>query len=526
MRRRLTRVAHATLLVGVLMLALQPASAPAAPNPPGPGVAWLTAAGDADVDGALARARAERKPVLLYWGAKWCPPCNQLKATLFNRQDFIGLSKNFVAVHVDGDLPGAQKLGTRFKVRGYPTMILMAADGREITRLPGEADAPQVMAMLQQGLAGGRSVKAVLADARAGKPLVPNEWRALALYSWGTDQEALVPEADRAGVLAQLAAAVPPAETEAAARLLLKALAESDEGKGLKPDAATAERVKKLLADPAAARAQIDTLVNYPDDITRALAPEPGAERQALVTAFDAALKRLQSDATLSRADRQSALLGRISLARLDGAKDERHPTLDAGLLKDVKDLAARDDREITDGYERQAVITSAAYALGQAGLWADSDALLKANLAKSHSPYYLMSQLAGNARKRGDNPGALRWYEQAYKTSEGPATRLQWGSSYVGALVDLAPADAARIEQAAGQLIAEAGQDGASFHERSAASLQRMAKKLMGWNAGGTHDAVMQRLQTKLDGVCARIDAADAAQRSTCENLLRKSGA
>ena len=65
-----------------------------------------------------------------------------------------------------------------------------------------------------------------------------------------------------------------------------------------------------------------------------------------------------------------------------------------------------------------------------------------------------------------------------------------------------------------------------AGFHERSAASLQRMAKKLMGWNAGGTHDAVMQRLQTKLDGVCARIDAADAAQRSTCENLLRKSGA
>jgi thioredoxin-like negative regulator of GroEL len=241
MCRRLTQVAHATLLASALLLAVP---APAAPNPPGPGVAWLTAAADADVDNALARARAEKKPVLLYWGAKWCPPCNQLKATLFNRQDFIGLSKNFVAVHVDGDLPGAQKLGTRFKVRGYPTMILMAADGHEITRLPGEADAPQVMAMLQQGLAGGRSVKAVLADARAGKPLAPNEWRALALYSWGTDQEALVPEADRAGVLAQLAAAVPPAEAEAAARLLLKALAESDEGKGLKPDAATAERVK------------------------------------------------------------------------------------------------------------------------------------------------------------------------------------------------------------------------------------------------------------------------------------------
>ena len=69
-----------------------------------------------------------------------------------------------------------------------------------------------------------------------------------------------------------------------------------------------------------------------------------------------------------------------------------------------------------------------------------ESDALLKANLARSHSPYYLMSQLGGNARKLGKPDEALRWYEQAFDKSEGPATRLQWGSSYLTALVDLAP--------------------------------------------------------------------------------------
>jgi thioredoxin-like negative regulator of GroEL len=519
MRRCLTQVAQATVLAGALLMSAGPSVA--ATNPPGPGVAWLTAAADADVDAALARARTEKKPMLLYWGAKWCPPCNQLKATLFNRQDFIGLSRNFVAVHVDGDLPGAQKLGTRFKVRGYPTMILMAADGREITRLPGEADAPQVLALLQQGLAGGRPVQALLADARAGKPLAPNEWRALALYSWGTDQEALVPEAERAGVLAQLAAAVPPSESEASTRLLLKALAESDEGKGLKPDATTTERVKKLLADPAASRAQIDTLVNYADDITRVLAPEPGAARQALASAFDAALKRLQADPTLSRADRQSALLGRVNLARLDGAKDERHPQLDAALLKDVKDLAARDDREITDGYERQAVITSAAYTLGQAGLWSDSEALLKANLARSHSPYYRMSQLAGNARKLGRTDEALRWYQQSFEKSEGPATRLQWGAGYFSALVDLAPQDSSRIEKTAAQLFSEAGQDKGAFYERSARSLQRVGSKLVAWNSGGRHNAAVERLQRQLAAVCSRIDAADV-QRATCETLSK----
>ena len=147
--------------------------------------------------------------MLLYWGATWCPPCNQLKATLFNRQDFAAQSKSFVAVHVDGDRPAAQKLGARFKVSGYPTLILFTAGGSEITRLPGEADAPQVMALLQAGLAGGRPVGAVLADARAGKPITANEWRMLAFHSWETDESGLVAPADRPALLAELASKMP-----------------------------------------------------------------------------------------------------------------------------------------------------------------------------------------------------------------------------------------------------------------------------------------------------------------------------
>ena len=150
--------------------------------------------------------------MLLYWGAKWCPPCNQLKATLFNRQDFIERSRAFVAVEIDGDRPGAQKLGARFKVRGYPTMVLFTPAGAEITRLPGEADAPQVMAVLQQGLAGGRPVKAVLADARAGKPLTSNEWQLLAFYSWEHRRAAARRRSRARRAARQLAAACPPGE--------------------------------------------------------------------------------------------------------------------------------------------------------------------------------------------------------------------------------------------------------------------------------------------------------------------------
>ena len=512
--------AAAAVALAAALLGTAPAVC-AADGKPSTNVDWQEAASDADIEHAFAAARTQGKPVLLYWGAVWCPPCNQLKATLFNRQDFAERSKSFIAVHLDGDAPGAQKLGTRFKVVGYPTLILFSPDGKELTRLPGEVDAPQVMQVLQLGLASGRPVAQVLADASAGKPLPGSEWRLLAFYSWDTDESALVPAAERAATLRKLAASCPSSEGEACTRLLLKSLVDG-EGKGAPPaDAATQERVAKLLADPVQARALMDVLTNSAPELVTALAPRPGAERQRVVAALDAALVRLQADTTLSRADRMTALYTRVDLARIDQPKDALHPKLPPALVKEARECAAQADREVTNSFERQAVIPEASQLLANAGLFAESDALLKASLDKSHSPYYLMSELGSNARKEGRTAEALHWYEQAFEKSEGPATRLQWGQSYLNALIDLAPQDAKRIEDVALAVIGEAAAQPNAFYERSARSLQRMGTKLAKWNAGGKHQAAIDRLQVQLQGVCGKLPPAEP-QRATCEGLLK----
>ena len=542
--RALSALALATLLAACSKPAEVAAPAPAAPPAPAPvataaapadhaeaGIAWRHASSDADVDAAFALAKAQTKPMFVYWGAKWCPPCNQVKATLFNRQDFIERSRAFVPVYVDGDSPGAQKLGARFKVSGYPTMLLFNPQGVEMTRLPGEVEAERYTQVLTLGMNAQRPVKEVLALALSDPKktgdaaLTANDWRLLAFYSWDTDQQQLVPKDGVPALLKRLANACPADQAEIATRLRLKALAAVDDKAPARPDPAAQATLLRVLADAPTARPYMDVLTNYAPDITRALSARGTPQRAQLLAAFDTALKRFEADETLSRADRMTALIAQVELATIDaprggGAKAAR-PTLSEALLADIRAQTSRADREITDGYERQSVITAAAYLLERAGLGSESDALLQANLSKSHSPYYLMSELASNAKARGDKAEALRWYEQAFDKSEGPATRLQWGASYVSALVEMAPHDDARIEKAAAELLAEAAKQPDAFYERSGRSLQRVGTQLLAWNKGGAHAATLKRLQAQLDGVCDALDANDP-KRANCAALLK----
>lgn len=529
-------IVAAAATAGASMAAAAELPAPGKPTTadggPERGIAWQHAANDAEVEAAFALARRENKPVFVYWGAKWCPPCNQLQATLFNRHDFIERSRAFVPVYVDGDKPGAQKLGARFKVRGYPTMVLFDPAGTELTRLPGEVDAEQYNQVLTLGMAAQRPAKAVLADALAGgdapRGLGANDWKLLAFYSWDTDEQQLAPKDKLPDLLRQLGQACPPEQAQTATRLLLRAVAAAAPTSDAKrvnprpvwPDAETLGELARRVADPAMARAQADVLSNRATELVRGATAPGTPQRQLWVDVLNVALKGLAADTTLSRADRMMAVIARVDLARLDLATRAR-PVLPEPLLAEVRDHAARADREITDGHERQAVVTTAAYMLERAGLADESDALLQSNLGRSHSPYYLMSALASNAKKRGDVSAALGWYEQAFDKSEGAATRLQWGASYLGALIDLAPTDEARIERAAQQLLAEAASQPNVFYERSARSLQQAGRRLLGWNQGGRHAGVLKRLQAQLDAVCGQLDRGDP-QREVCEGLLR----
>jgi hypothetical protein len=114
-----------------------------------------------------------------------------------------------------------------------------------------------------------------------------------------------------------------------------------------------------------------------------------------------------------------------------------------------------------------------------------------------------------------------LDWAERAWNESKGPATRLQWGSSYVKRLIDLAPQDSARIEKVAKGVLAELDPVPDTFYERNRRGLEKMGQGLLAWSTKGQHAAVIKKLALQLDDVCAKLPPQDDT-RAACLGVFK----
>ncbi|MEO0017690.1 MAG: hypothetical protein RLZZ522_973 [Verrucomicrobiota bacterium] len=96
----------------------------------------------ADLTKALEQAKKEHKPVLVeFTGSDWCPPCMMMRKEVFSKEDFVkAASKNFILVEIDmprGDKELAEKnqpTVAKYKVEGFPTVVLLDSDGKEFSR--------------------------------------------------------------------------------------------------------------------------------------------------------------------------------------------------------------------------------------------------------------------------------------------------------------------------------------------------------------------------------------------------------
>ena len=503
-----------------------PAAAPAAAAPAADqvgaashlpaGIDWYAG----DVDAAFAAAKAADKPLFLYWGAEWCPPCAQVKSTIFNRREFQDRSKLFVPVYLDGDTPSAQKQGERFGVVGYPTMILFRADGTEITRLPGGVDVERYAKILDVALADARPVGEVLAAATSGGAVSNGDWQLLAYYDWGTDFGRALPASDRVKTLRALAERCPADLPAECARLDFAFL---DAASGAKPspltglDRAIARReLIAALASPAVVEANVDNLLYGANDVIGLLSDPGTAERRDLTRAWSAALDRVAAGEQ-SPADRLKTLRARVILVQLDAPGQPLPPALQ----REIRDAVARVDASVTDPYARQAAINAAVNLYFTADMDADADRLLTVELGKTKQPYYFMLDLADIAQKAGRKQEAVQWLAKAYAGAEGPATRFQWGYNYLVGLLEMTPEDTVTIERTGLAVLGELDGSPDAFYQRTRIRLDELNGRLLEWGKDGERAAVVAKLRARTEQICAGLPDGDAG-RANCERFLK----
>lgn len=104
------------------------------------GDAWLT-----DFDKAKAEAKEKNRPILVdFTGSDWCGWCIKLNKEVFSKEAFKNYAKdNLVLLELDfprkkklsDELKKQnEKLSKKYKVKGFPTILLLDAEGKVLAR--------------------------------------------------------------------------------------------------------------------------------------------------------------------------------------------------------------------------------------------------------------------------------------------------------------------------------------------------------------------------------------------------------
>jgi thioredoxin-related protein len=478
------------------------------------------------VEQAFEVARAEDKPLFLYWGAVWCPPCNRVKSTIFTRQEFIGKSRLFVPVYLDGDTESAQIWGDKFDVLGYPSLLVFDSSGNEITRIPGGIDIEAFATILDLALNEIRPARSVLQAVIAGsEDLTEDDFKLLAYHSWEQDDDSGIPEDERVSTFRLLADRTPATLGCERSRLfiqyLMTALAtESDEDASFELSAEEREeavgRLLAMLEDPVRVRANLEFFRYYAGLVVGSLTADQSPERRELTERWVAAMESVWRDESLSVTDRLGAMAPEIQLCTLE----DKGACVPPEIIEQVKERVAWAEHEANEKFERHATINTATSLLTSAGLNDEAKELLLGELDRSVAPYYLMGWLSKLAEETGDKEQAIDWLQRAYDISKGRATRFQWGTSYLIGLMDLAPDNGERIESEAVEVLGELLALDDAFNGRNKSRLARLEKRLTSWNEDGSHDSRVTVIREKVRSAC--VDLPEASnERSLCEQFL-----
>jgi thiol-disulfide isomerase/thioredoxin len=118
---------------------------------------------------AVTFARRAHEPIFVHFYGIWCPPCNMLEEGVYPTEAFQKAAEGFQLLALDADAELSWDWKARFKVGGYPTLLVLDERGQEVSRAVGYRSPEALAAFLRESktLMGEPVEIAALAVARS-----------------------------------------------------------------------------------------------------------------------------------------------------------------------------------------------------------------------------------------------------------------------------------------------------------------------------------------------------------------------
>lgn len=97
-----------------------------------------------DEAAAVAESAASGKPMMIVFGAKWCPPCLAFEKNVLGDREVAEALRAVVLLHVDATIEteDVSRVVEKYRVIGWPTILFVSPDGRVYDDLKVVGDVP------------------------------------------------------------------------------------------------------------------------------------------------------------------------------------------------------------------------------------------------------------------------------------------------------------------------------------------------------------------------------------------------
>ena len=100
---------------------------------------------------ALELANSSDKLVLADMSAIWCPSCRKLDQQVFSDEHVkTQLNKDFVYARIEYDSPAGEDFMQHYQVTGFPTLLILNAQGEKLVQLPVSYEPEPFLAALKK----------------------------------------------------------------------------------------------------------------------------------------------------------------------------------------------------------------------------------------------------------------------------------------------------------------------------------------------------------------------------------------